>query len=163
MAVLHPDGTIGVYSTTGKQLSNVTPADRAEQAALSGRNLVVLEPHGRLAVYDSRTGSLRQTITLHGDPDQLLGRALAVHGNIAVYSTPAGFSKNTAGESVVSRSAIRAVNITSGKDRPVGTLPGQIMLARIDSFGLAYTNMGNGWGPNQLVVLPFKQVAAAVG
>ena len=37
------------------------------------------------------------------------------------------------------------------------------MLARIDSFGLAYTNMGNGWGPNQLVVLPFKQVAADVG
>jgi hypothetical protein len=162
VAVLHPDRTIAVYSTTGRQVSKVTPSAPAEQVDLSGRNLVVLESHGKLALYDSRSGSLEKTFTLRGDPDQLSGRALAVQGNIAVYAVPARSSKNTAGESTVSQSAVRALNLASGIDRPVGTLPGQIILARIDSFGLAYANTGNGWGPNQLVVLPFKQVAAAV-
>ena len=162
VVALPPDGTIGLYSNTGKPLANLMPSGRAERIALSGRNLVVLEPHGKLAVYDSQTGAARKTFALHGDPDQLLGRALAVQGNIAVYATPARFARNTAGESVVSQSEVRALNLTSGTDRAVGTLPGQIILARIDSVALAYANTGNGWGPNQLVVLPYKRVAADV-
>lgn len=161
VAALHPDGTIGLYSNTGKPLAKVTPGERLERVAVSDRNLVVLEPHGQLAVYDTQTGKLRRTFTLHGNPD-LSGPALAVQGNIAVYSTPARFSKNTAGESVVSQSAVRALNLTNSTDRPLGRLPGQITLARIDSSGLAYANSGNGWGPNKLAFLPFKQVAAAV-
>jgi hypothetical protein len=161
VAALHPDGTIGLYSNTGKLLANVTSSGRPERIALSGRNLVVLEPHGKLAVYDTHTGRLRRTLTLHGNPE-LSGPALTVQGNIAVYATPARFSKNTAGESVVSQSAVRALNLTNRTDRSVGRLPGQITLARIDSVGLAYANSGNGWGPNKLAFLPFKQVAAAV-
>lgn len=162
VAVLHPDGTIGVYSTTGRQLSKVKPTAGAERVDISGRNLVVLERHGKLALYDARNGSLEKTFSLHGDPDQLLGRALAVEGNVAVYSTPSRFSKNTSGESAVSQGAVRALNLRNGTDRPVGTLPGQIILASADSSWLAYANTGNGWGPNHLVVLPFRQVAAAV-
>jgi len=160
VAVLHPDGTIGLYSTAGKPLTKVTPSARAERVVLSGRNLAVLEPHGKLALYDTRTGSLRKTFILHGNPDLLLGQALAVQGNIAVYSTPARFSKNTAGESIVSGSAIRALNLSTGKDRPVGSLPGHITLARMNSFGLVYSNYEN--GPYRLAFRPFKQVAAAV-
>ena len=165
VAVLHPDGTIGLYSTAGKPLAEVTPSAQAERVALSGRNLVVLEPHGKLALYDTRSGSLRKTFSLHGNPDLMLGQALAVQGNIAVYSTPARFSKNTDGESIVSESATRALNLTNGKDRVVGRLPGQINLIRIDSTGLVYTN--NNWTDkngyeNKLVFVPFKQVAAAV-
>lgn len=165
VAVLHPDGTIGLYSTAGKPQAEVTPSAQAERVALSGHNLVVLEPHGKLALYGTRTGSLRKTFTLHGNPDLLLGQALAVQGNIAVYSTPARFSKNTDGESIVSESAIRALNLSNGKDRSVGRLPGQINLTRINSIGLVYTN--NNWTDkngyeNKLVFVPFKQVAAAV-
>jgi hypothetical protein len=162
--VLHPDGTIGLYSTAGKPLAELTPSAQAKRVALSGRNLVVLEPHGKLVLYDANTGSLKKTFSLHGNPDLLLGQALAVQGNIAVYSTPARFSKNTDGESIVSESAIRALNLSNGKDRPVGRLPGQINLSRIDSTGLVYTN--NNWTDrngyeNKLVFVPFKQVAAA--
>ena len=160
VAVQHPDGTIGLYSTTGKRLSNVTPRAQAERIALSGRNLVVLEPHGKLALYDTRSGALRKTFSLHGNPDLLLGRALAVQGNIAAYSTPARFSKNTSGESIISQSEIRAINLSNGKDRPVGRLPGHIVLARMDSGGLVYSNYEI--GPYRLAFLPFKQVAAAV-
>jgi hypothetical protein len=165
VVVLQPSGSLGVYSESGKSLFSVTPTAQAERVALSGRNLVVLEPAGKLALYDTRTGSLRKTFTLHGNPDLLLGWALAVQGNIAVYSTPARFSKNTDGESIVSESAIRALNLSTGKDRPVGSLPGHITLARMNSFGLVYTN--NNWTDkhgyqNKLVFVPFKQVAATV-
>jgi hypothetical protein len=90
---------------------------------------------------------------------------IAVQGSIAVYSTPARFTKNTDGESIVSESAIRALNLSTGKDRPIGRLPGQINLTRIDSTGLVYTN--NNWTDkhgyqNKLVVVPFKQLAAAI-
>ncbi len=165
VAVLRLDGAIGLYTAAGRSLFHVMPSAQAEDVALSGRNLVMLEPHGKLALYDTRTGSLRKTFTLHGNPDLLFGHALAVQGNIAVYSTPARFSKNTDGESIVSKSAIRALNLSNGKDRPVGSLPGHITLARIDSTGLVYTN--NNWTAkngyqNKLVFVPFKQVAAAV-
>ena len=98
-------------------------------------------------------------------PGPAVRQALAVQGNIAVYPTPARFSKNTDGESIVSESAIRALNLSNGKDRPVGRLPGHITLTRIDSTGLVYTN--NNWTnkngyENKLVFVPFKQVAAAV-
>jgi hypothetical protein len=159
VAVLHPDGTIGLYSTTGTSLFSITPRAHAEEVAVSGRNLVVLERHGKLALYDARTGSLRRTFTLYGNPDLLLGRALAVQGNIAAYSTPTHLSN---GGAAVSESAIRTLNLGSGKDRTVGRLAGQITLARIDSFGLVYANSANGWGRSEVVFLPFKQVAAAV-
>jgi hypothetical protein len=147
----------------------VTPTAHAEEVALDGRNLVVLEPKGELALYDAGTGSLRKTFTLHGNPDLLRQGALfcrvhcnlAVKGDIAVYSTPL---RSNAGQRIT-ESAIRALNLSNGKDRPVGRLPGQINLARIDSSGLAYTN--NNWTDshgyeNKLVFVPFRQVAAAV-
>jgi hypothetical protein len=159
VAVLHPDGTIGLYSTTGTSLFSITPRAEAEEVAISGRDLVVLERHGKLALYDAHTGSLRRTFTLCGNPDLLSGRAFAVQRNIAVYSTPTHLSN---GGAAVSESAIRTLNLASGKDRTVDSLAGQITLARIDSFGLVYANAGNGWGRNEVVFVPFNQVAAAV-
>ena len=160
VVALHPDRSIGLYSARGKALFDVTPAAQAERVALSGRNLVVLEPGGKLALYDARTGALRRNFTLHGNPDLLLGQALAVKGNVVVYSTPARFAKNTAGESIVRTSAIRALNLSTGKDRPVGQLPGHIILARINSVGLVYSN--SELGPYRLAFLPFREVMAAV-
>jgi len=148
VVVLHPDGSLGLYSAAGESLFSVTPTARVEEVALSGRNLVVLEPGGKLALYDARTGSLRKAFTLQGARNS--SSALDAQGNIVVYS---------------SGSSIRALNLSSGKDRPVGRLPGRITLARIDSTGLVYTNDfwtdSHGYA-DKLVFLPFKQVAAAV-
>lgn len=150
--------TIHVYSATGRPLVSMTPSRQPEAIALSGRNLVVLTHNGKLFHYDARTGSLGKIFTPHGSPNQ---QVLAVHGNIAVYSTPVHYS----GSGPIVRSAIRALNLSTGKDRPVGYLPGQITLARMDSTGLVYAN--DLWTSrkgyvNQLVFLPFKRVAAAV-
>lgn len=140
VAVLRSDGTVGLYSSTGTPLRSVTPTPRAREVALSGRNLVVLRYGGTLARYDSRTGSLARIFTLHGTPTRI--QNLDVQGNVAIY---------TAGRSV------RAVNLSSGKDRVVGKLSrGDVALARIDSVGLAYA------GNTTLVFVPFERVAAAV-
>jgi hypothetical protein len=155
-----PATTIHVYSSTRRSLFSVTPAGQPKGVVLSGHNLIVLEPKGKLALYDARTGLLRKTFTLHGNPHYL--QALAVQGNIAVYSTPVRYY---AGRDAPSESAIRALNLSTGKDRPLGRLPQQITLASIDSTGVVYTNdlwtAKNGYR-DELVFLPFKHVAAAV-
>jgi hypothetical protein len=151
VAVLRSDGTVGLYSSTGTLLLIVTPEAHATTVALSGRNLVVLESGGKLALYDARTGSLRKTFTLQGRQGSLPPPAVDVQGNIAVYTT--GRSVNR---------TIRAINLSSGKDRPVGHHPYPISYASIDSFGLLYAVNGTPDIPGTLVFIPFKQVAATV-
>jgi len=164
----HPRGkTIHVYSSTGRRLSTVTPKGQPLGVAVSGRNLVVLERDGKLALYDARTGSLRRTFNLPakelpkrdrpgGNPKWL--QALAVQGNIAVYSKPVRYlSGGTPRES-----AIHALNLSTGADRAVGRSRGQIPLAQIDSRGLVYATEGEGFTRNSVVFVPFEQVAAAV-
>jgi hypothetical protein len=132
----HPQGkTVHVYSSTGRRLSTVTPKGQPLGVAVSGRNLVVLERDGELALYDARTGSLRRTFNLPakelpkrdrpgGNPKWL--QALAVQGNIAVYSKPVRYlSGGTPRES-----AIHALNLSTGADRAVGWSRGQIPLAQ---------------------------------
>jgi hypothetical protein len=148
--------TIHVYSATGRPLVSVTPRKQPEAIALSGRNLVVLTHNLKLFHYDARTGKLDNIFNPHGIPIQ---DVLAVQGQIAVYSAPA----HPRGSGP--KSAIRALNLTTGKDRPVAYVPGQVTAARMDSTGLVYgTNLWisrKGW-VNQIVFLPFKQVVAAV-
>jgi hypothetical protein len=158
VAVLRSDGTVGVFSTTGGAPLTVIPTPRGRAVALSGRNLVVLEFGGKLDVFDSHTGALRKTFTLNGNPKYL--QALAVHGNVAVYSKPVRFKTGA-----VSVGAIHAINLSTGKDRVVGTLNGPIDLARIGSAGLVYSSNGYGAfkaGNGTLVFTPFARVAAAV-
>ena len=78
VAVLRASGTVGLYSPAGKSLLNVSPPS-ARAVAVGGRNLVILENDGTLAVYDSGTGSIRKTFHLQGNRKNL--QALAVHGN----------------------------------------------------------------------------------
>ncbi len=142
-----PATTIRVFSSTGTSLFAITPAGTPLAVALSGRNLVVLEPKGKLALYDGSSGSLRKTFNL---PASATPKTLAVYNNIVVYADGG---------------TIHALNVANGKDRPVGHLPAQITLARINATGLVYTN--NLWTEAhgyqvQLVFVPFKQVAAAV-
>lgn len=157
---LGPAKTMRVYSSHGTLLWSAKPKVWPPLGvAVSGRNLVVLEINGTLAVYDVRTGVLRRTFNLHakelskdkrpyGNPRWL--QALAVQGNIAVYSKPVRF--NPLGNPRVS--ALHALNLSSGKDRVVGRSPGQIVLARMDSVGLVYATSAEGYAPNRVVFAP---------
>jgi hypothetical protein len=162
---LRPEKTIHVYSSTGTALWSVVPRSWPPLGiGVSGRNLVVLEPNGALALYDARTGSLRKTFHLratippkhqrsYSNPRGL--QALSVRGNIAVYSKPVRLKRGTPSES-----AIHALNLSTGKDRTVGTSRGQIPLSRMDSVGLVYATQST--GGYRLVFVPFAQVVAAV-
>jgi hypothetical protein len=157
VAVLRTDGTIGLYTAAGTSVLSVSPPS-PQAVALSGRNLVVLEADGTLAVYDSGTGLLRQTFHLQGKPKYM--QALAVHGNVAVYSKATSLKTDA-----VSASSIHAINLTTGTDGVIGRLNGAIAFASIDSAGLVYAS--NGYGPAKagnatVVFVPFAKVAAAV-
>jgi hypothetical protein len=139
IAVLRPDGTVGLYSTSSAQPRLAVSPANAEAVALSGRNLVVLTAGHKLEVLDAKTSVLvlRKTFSVHGtNPSNL-----DVQGNIAIYTTG---------------SSVHAVNLTSGKDRVAAKLHAAVAHARIDSAGLAYA------GTRTLGFLSFKRVAAAV-
>jgi hypothetical protein len=146
VAVLHSDGSVAVYSKSGGVLMTLPPAS-AKEAALAGKNLVVVSETRQLQVYDASSGSLKKTLPTHGRGLHNLD----VQGNIAIYTT---------GPSV------RAVNLSSGKTRAVGTLGkhSEILFARIDSAGLAYAANGvrASFGKSTLVFVPLARVKAAV-
>jgi hypothetical protein len=137
------------------------------EVAVNGRNLVVLQVDGHLALYNASTGSLRRTFGLHakelsknkrpsGNPRWLQG--LAVYGNVAVYSKPVRFTRRGDPR----ESAIHALNLLSGKDRIIGRTPGQIPLARMGSVGLVYATEAEGYAPNSVVFVPLTRVTGAV-
>ena len=144
-AVLRSDGSVAVYSKSGTVLATVNPPS-AEAVALSGKNLVVLSKGRTLELYDAHTGSLQKTLSSHGKGGP---QNLDVQGNVATYT---------------SNSSVRAVNLSSGKDRVVGTLGNRIAFARIDSAGLAYAANGTraSFGKSTLVFVPLARVKAAV-
>lgn len=147
VAVLHPDGSVAVYSKSGQVLMTLPPRS-AKEAALDGKNLVVVSETRQLQVYDSSSGSLKKTLPTHGRGLHNLD----VQGNMAIYTT---------GPSV------RAVNLSSGKTRAVVTLGkhSEILFARISSAGLAYAVNGVRvfFGKGTLGFVPMARLRAAVG
>jgi hypothetical protein len=148
VAVLHPDGSVALYSAAGKLLQTVdTP--NAEAVALKGKSLLVGTKTRQLLLYNARTGSLRKTFSARSNRQP---RNLDIQGNVAIYTTG-------------SAGVLHAVNLSTGKDTVIAERHGGVEFAHIDGAGLAYA--GNGFGTNYgkatLVFLPFARVAAKVG
>lgn len=174
LAVIGPAGSVDLYSAGGKQLLTVTPTPRASAVALSGRNLVVLRNEETIALYDAGTGRLEKTFPIERPSIPCLAhstsywcetsmaqlpRNLGVQGSVAIYTT--------ACRAFPSCGAVHVLNLSSGRDRVLGTLPGGISEARIDSAGLVYTSNGyyryhSTSDRGTLVYLPLARVAAAV-
>jgi hypothetical protein len=148
VAVLRGNGTVALYSAAGKLLLTVNTSN-AEALALRGKSLLVGTTRRHLELYSARTGSLRKTFEASGTRQP---RNLDVEGNVAVYTT------GNAG-------VLHALNLSSGKDRVIAEPHGGVLVAHLDSDGLAYA--GNGAGTNHgkatLVFIPFARVKAAVG
>lgn len=147
VAVLRVDGTVALYSAAAKLLQTVNTLN-AEAVALRGKSLLVATKTRRLELYDARTGSLRKTFAASGIRQP---RNLDVQGNVAIYTT------GNAG-------VLHALNLSSGKDRVIAEPHGGVLLAHLDSAGLAYAGNGAGtnYGKATLVFLPFARVKAAV-
>ena len=137
---------VAVYSSAGKQVWNEVVPD-AEAVALSGHGhqLAALTTTGKLEIWkDYRTPKPPKTFHTHGSrPPQ----DLDVQGDVAIYS--AGTS-------------LHAVNLSSGKDRVIGTLGAGIGSARIGGAGVVYSS-NRLTSKGTLVFLPWATVSAAVG
>jgi hypothetical protein len=143
VAVLRQDGSVGVYSSSGKSLLNL-PLAGGKGLALNGRNLLVLTKPRTLQLYDAKTGARVRTFTPRGT---VAPRNLDVQGKTALYTTG---------------SAVHLVNLSSGKDRVFAEHRGGVLFAALDRAGLVYG--GNGYGSKgTLIFVPFARVAAAVG
>jgi hypothetical protein len=146
-AILHTDGSVAVYSKSGGVLMTLPPAS-AKEAALAGKNLVVVSETRQLQVYDAGSGSLKKTLPTHGTGLHNLD----VQGNIAIYTTGP---------------RVRAVNLSSGKTSAVATLGkhSEILFARISSAGVAYAVNGTRvfFGKSTLGFIPLARIKAAVG
>ena len=124
------------------------PPASAKEAALAGKNLVVVSKTRQLQVYDVGGGSLKKTLPTHGTGLHNLD----VQGNIAIYTTGP---------------RVRAVNLSSGKTHAVATLDkgSEILLARISSAGVAYAVNGTRvfFGKGTLGFVPMARIKADVG
>jgi hypothetical protein len=153
VAVLRADGTVALYSAAGQLLLTVHTPPNTQTVALQGKSLVVGTKTRQLELYNAHTGSLRKTFTAHSTVSApgKAPRNLDVQGNIAIYTT------GNAGE-------LHAVNLSTGKDRVIAKPRGGVVLAQIDSAGLAYAGNGFGthYGKGTLVFIPFAEIKAAV-
>jgi hypothetical protein len=145
VAAFEPHSDVNVYSVAGKFLAAVSVAGM-EQAALGGTNLLVLTATRKLVIVDLRNGEIRKTFAVHASAKQPAGN-LDVQGNTAIYTTGP---------------SLHAINLSSGKDRVIGTLRGGVAFARIGSAGVVYST-GRFRTKGTLVFLPLARVAAAVG
>jgi hypothetical protein len=149
VAVLRLNGglfnvNVAVYSLAGQQVGQEVVPD-AEEIALSGHghSLAALTTTGELEIWDTRIAHPPKTFRTHGSRPPV---NLDVQGNIAIYS--AG-------------SSVHAVNLSSGKDRVIGKVIGQIGFARISSAGVVFSSSRFA-SKGTLVFVPFARVAAAV-
>ena len=82
VAVLRPDGSVGLYSTAGKLLRVVTPST-AKEAAVRGDYLVVLTKTNTLEVFNSHSGK-----RLHVWRVAKRAAFLDVSSKLAAYAAP---------------------------------------------------------------------------
>ena len=90
VAVLRPNGSVGIYSATGVLLRQITPSS-AQEIALGGGRLVVLTKTKTLDVYDAKTGAFEHSWPVKTKAHLQAGY-LRAYGRIALFSVAPGRS-----------------------------------------------------------------------
>lgn len=144
-----PAVTVGIYSTSGKLLREITPSS-ADEVALSGSKLVVLTETKMLEVYDWTTGKLVHTWPVATTEPRQAGH-LAAAGQLAVYAGGPGVRK------------LHVIRLATGKDVVVATGKGSGYWnhdAAMSSHGLVYAVNYSTHG--KLVFVPMAKLLAKV-
>ena len=148
-----PAPTVGIYSTSGKLLREITPSS-PDEVALSGKQLVVLTETKTLEVYDWTTGKLLKTLPIAVSTPRLKPGHLAASGQVAVYSV----DPRSAGPR-----KLHVVGLTTGKDVVLATGKGAGYYARdaaMSPQGLVYAVNYRDHG--KLVFVPMAKLLAKV-
>lgn len=85
VAVLRSDGSVGIFSATGRQLKEITPSS-AQEIAMGGGRLVVLTETKTLEVYNAETGARQHTWPIKIRHSYQHAGHLQAYGRIAVFS-----------------------------------------------------------------------------
>lgn len=147
------DGSVAVYSTSGKLLVQVNRGT-AKEAALSGNALAVLTTTNRIELYSTKSGKF-----VRAWPVPLRAAHLDVEGGIAIYSVYGKYAGPRAlhglqlktGKDVILGRGVAPYPYTGGDD------------AQIDRLGVVYAvNKWPGTPRTHIVFLPMARVLAAV-
>jgi hypothetical protein len=136
VAVLRPDGTVGLYSTHGALLRTVAPSSAAE-VALRGDYLAVLTEARTLEVFNSHSGrKLRSSRVAAG----------AAHLDIA-----SGLATYAAGQHV------HVVRLSTGESVFDVHAAAQVSAVQLEPAGLAYA-LDRGTRPGTIVFVPMRRL-----
>jgi hypothetical protein len=127
-----PAPTVGIYTSAGRLLREITPSS-AEEVALSGDRLVVLTEQKTLEVYAWRSGKLVHTWPVARTSRRLEAGHLSVYGNLATYSVDPRQAWTR---------AVHVLQLTTGKD---------VVIAH--ARGSGYYNRDAALGPRGLVYI----------
>lgn len=155
VAVLRPDDSVGIYSSAGALLKQITPGS-AKEIAYGGGRLVVLTDTRTLEVYDARSGALLHTWPVHTSPTYRQPGSLRAYGRIAVYFVdPRALSQR-----------MHLVDLATGKELvlPPTSHPWGSPGAAIGPHGLVYTVNTYRFGshPTRAGTLVFVSTAKAL-
>ncbi len=90
IAVLRPDDSVGIYSSKGSLLREITPSS-AKELAFGGGRVVVLTDTKTLEVYDAGTGALLHTWPVATTTSYAQAGHLSAYGRIGVYLVDARY------------------------------------------------------------------------
>ena len=117
--------TVGIYSSAGKLLREITPSS-AEEVGLSGDRLVVLTERKTLEVYAWKTGELVHTWPIAKATPTLKAGHLSVYGNLATYSVDPRQAWTR---------AVHVLQLTTGKDVVIAKARGSGYFSRDAALG----------------------------
>jgi hypothetical protein len=130
VAVLRPDDSVGIYSSTGVLVKQITPSS-AKEIALGGGRLVVLTDTKKLEVYDSRSGKLLYTWPIHTKRSYLQAGKLGASGRIGLYVV----------SPISSTQRIHLVDLANGKEIVLAPSPHMSgpQFAAVGRLGVVYS------------------------
>lgn len=123
IAVLRPDDRIGIYSSKGSLLREITPSS-AKELAFGGGRVVVLTDAKTLKVYDAGTGALLHTWPTSTKAAYMQAGHLSAYGRIGVYLVDARYlaSRLHVVDLSTGKEVVLPVSQHSGRDAVVGRL-----------------------------------------
>ena len=143
IAVLHEDGSVALYSSSGKALRRVQPSAPAE-VALGGGYLAVLTKANTIEVYSASTG--KRLFTRHPAKG---AASLDVEGGLAVYLAPKAGGRQLR--------TVHVLRLKTAKDTVLTTQARGIVDVQIEAPGVAYAVYTAGY-KGAVVFVPMSRV-----
>lgn len=143
IAVLRQDGSVALYSSSGKLLRRVQPS-APKEVALGGGYLGVLTKANTIEVYSASTG--KRLFTRHPAKG---AASLDIEGGIAVYAAPKAGGRQLR--------TVHVLRLKTGKDTVLTTQARGVVDVQIEAPGVAYAVYTTGYR-GAVVFVPMNRV-----